>query len=108
MKFRIKNYLFTLLIFFVLPNLLLASMPKTIIAFLSQTTTTFMTPKTETSTLFVTVTPATSVKLVTVTNTPSTSAVISVTVVNINRGNGIQLPKFIQTSTVASSVSSTK
>lgn len=97
---------FLLLIFFTIPNSLLALTPKTITAFLSQTTTSFMTPKTETSTLFVTVTPATSVKLVTVTNTPSTSAVISVTVVNINRGNGTKLPNFIRTSVAASSVSS--
>lgn len=74
---------------------ILAASVTTITDFLPLTTTTFFTPPTQTSTFFITSTPATSVKILTITAIPSTSIVVSVTVANINKGYGSNLPSFI-------------
>jgi hypothetical protein len=75
----------------------------TITDILSQTTTTFFTPPTQTSTFYITSTPATSVRILTITAIPSTSIVVSVTVANINKGFGSKLPNFIANNAIRSS-----
>ena len=75
----------------------------TITDILSQTTSTFFTPPTQTSTFYITSTPATSVRILTITAIPSTSIVVSVTVANINKGRGSKLPDFIVNKSIRSS-----
>lgn len=83
--------------------------PTSVDGTISQTTTTFYTPRTQTSTFFVTYTPPTSIKMVTETATPSTSVVVSVTVANINIGNrsASKLPYFLNGG-ISSGINSTK
>ena len=101
MIFKTKTLLHFVLILFaiIVKESFGSSVPATTLyGTISKTTTTFFTPPIVTSTLFTTSTPATSVKIITITATPSTSIVVSVTVANINHGNGSILPIFIVSS----------
>ena len=83
--------------------------PTTVTGIISQTTTTFSTPPTQTTTFFITSTPDVHVKYITVINTPSTSVYVTVTVANINLGFRTKFPNFIssQFSTTSTSISGT-